>query len=65
MNQKQQRLINDVRSQLEAIYKIADDKMNGEVFSDGKIDADEIYLRSLIAMSALLSFHEEESINNA
>jgi len=65
MNHKQRRLIKDVSSQLKAIHEIADNKMNGEVFGDGKIDADEIYLRSLIALSALLSFHEEESINNA
>lgn len=58
MNHKQRRLIRDISSQLQAIYEIADNKMNGEVFSDGKIDADEIYLRSLIAMSALRSFED-------
>ena len=62
MTHKQRRLIRDISSQLQAIYEMADNKMNGEVFSDCKIDAEEVYLRSLIAMSALRSFEEEEFI---
>lgn len=64
MNHKQRRLIRDISSQLQAIHEIADNKMNGELFSDGKIDADEIDLRTMIALSALRSFEEQEFIKS-
>lgn len=58
MNSKQERLLKDVKHQLEALYTMADDKVNGTLFSDCKVDGDEVYLRTLIALSALRSITE-------
>ena len=58
MNTKQERLLKDVKNQIEALYTLADDKVNGTVFSDKKVDGDEVYLRTLIALSALRSINE-------
>ncbi len=60
MNPKQVRLLKEAKDQIEAIYAIADDTVNGGVFSSGLIDGDEIYLRTLIALSAIRSINDME-----
>ena len=58
MNTKQERLLKDVENQIMQVYTMADNKVNGTVFGDGLIDADEVYLRTLIALSALRSIKD-------
>lgn len=59
MNHKQKRLLKDIASQLRAIHE-----MTEYADPDGKIDGDVVMLRSLMALSALRSFHEEEALND-
>ena len=58
MNTKQERLLKDVENQIMALYTLADDRVNGTVFSDQKVDGEEVYLRTLIALSALRSIKD-------
>lgn len=60
MNHKQKRLLKDIASQLREMHKMTDYADD----ADGKIDGDVIMLRSLIALSALRSFYEEETLDD-
>ena len=55
------RYLKDVRSQLEAIYKMTQEDNHFDPEDQPEVDKDALMLRSLIALSYLKSYLEEET----